>query len=78
MKFKHVLFIFGFVLLPLVTNATVQVSDELLWEGQSYPLYDYPLEEYFYQANDKPEIFDTGVYSTICLRGYSASFEMVV
>lgn len=75
MKSKHfILLLFGLLSLTLISKATLQVQDRLIWNEEEYPFFENPLEEYFYQGNEKPDVLDSQF--SHCRRGYCATFEL--
>jgi len=60
--------------LDSIVFATGQISDNIIYKGESYTLFTNPLESYFKLHPDKrPE---TGIMSTALWRGYVATFEI--
>jgi hypothetical protein len=57
------------------TFATVQQKDILIFEGKSYPLQDYFLEDYFIKNPDKRP--KSELQSSSLWRGYVAVFEIL-
>lgn len=64
------------MLLPKAVLATAQIPDRLIYEGETYALFNEPLEEYFTEKNPRPkDVFPSG-YCSACWRGYIATWEI--
>ena len=72
---KKILLVLIFTLLPSAVFATAQISDLILYKGESYYLFSEPLESYFKESFSRPDYL-FAFKCTACRRGYVASWEV--
>ena len=57
--------------------STPQVLDELLYEGQTRPILEFPLSDYFERQQSYPKIFSAeGIQTSANWRGHQAKWEI--
>ncbi len=66
--------LFGLCIAGLTSvYATAQIPENLIYEGETYPLLSTPLEEYFPDESKRPEFYPL---SSACWRGYIGNWEI--
>ena len=63
------------LLVPMHVFATAQIPDRMLYQGETYPLFTEPLEQYFSEQAPRREALFPSV-CTACWRGYVATWEV--
>lgn len=73
---RYILAILFGILLGNSINATEQISDRLIYKGDTIDILSNPLEQYFELTGKRELIGFIGYGSTACLRGYVAIWEL--
>jgi hypothetical protein len=66
----------GAVLLPVPVQATAQIPDQIIYDGQTLPLFSNPLATFLARNKALPTVFEEGFHTTACQRGYVATWEI--
>jgi len=72
---KKLLVLLVLTLLPVPVFATAQIPDRILYQGEEYPLFSEPLEQYLRAQEPRTEALFPSV-CTACWRGYVATWEV--